>query len=197
MNHHFVKLQAVLLDRDGVINEESGSVLEPAGFHFIAGSAKAVARINKAGWLALVITNQSALARGKMELRNFVEITHVMNLGLANFGAHLDGQYFCPHHPDWHLGKRLSKPWICNCRKPELGLLQRACNAHGILPNEAVMIGDTTKDFEAAHRFGCISIGVRTGHGGLEGTCDRKPNYWFDDLDTAIKWLTAKSITNP
>ncbi len=197
MNHLSSGLLAVLLDRDGVINEEPGPVLEPAEFRMISGSAEAVARINEAGWLALIVTNQAALARGQMELKDFAEITHAMNRSLAEKGASVDGQYLCPHHPDWFQGKKLSEPGTCACRKPETGLLRRACGSHGVLPHEAVMIGDTSKDFEAAYRFGCPSIGVRTGHGGLDGSCDREPDFWFDDLAAAVSWLTSESSTKP
>ena len=65
------KLRAVLIDRDGVINEEPGPILKPEAFRFVPGSIEAVARINQAGWLCLLVTNQAALARGQMDLGNF------------------------------------------------------------------------------------------------------------------------------
>ena len=112
-----------------------------------------------------------------------------MNRKLFLSGARVDAMYFCPHHPDWDAGKKRSSPKNCGCRKPEPGLLEKACRAHGILPSETVMIGDTTRDFEASRRFGCFSIGVRTGHGGQDGTCSTKPDCWQDDLASAVDWL--------
>ena len=108
--------------------------------------------------------------------------------------ARMDAMYFCPHHPDWGAGKKRSSPKNCGCRKPEPGLLEKACRAHGILPSETVMIGDTTKDFEASRRFGCFSIGVRTGHGGQDGTCSTKPDCWQDDLASAVDWLMGGEV---
>ena len=183
------KLRAVLIDRDGVINEEPGPILKPEAFRFVPGSIEAVARINQAGWLCLLVTNQAALARGQMDFAEFSAVTRKMNRELFRSGARMDAMYFCPHHPDWEAGKKRSSPKNCGCRKPEPGLLEKACRAHGILPSETVMIGDTTKDFEASRRFGCFSIGVRTGHGGQDGTCSTKPDCWHDDLASAVDWL--------
>ena len=191
MKQPIPNLRAVLLDRDGVINEEPGPVLNPEQFRFIPGSAKAVALLNDVGWLCLLVTNQAALARGQLDPAGFAAVTRKMNLGFAEHGARINAQYICPHHPDWDSGKPLSKPKPCFCRKPEPGLLRRACREHGILPGQALMIGDTSKDFEAAHRLGCPSIGVRTGHAGRDGTCEREPDYWFADLAAAVNWLVG------
>ena len=73
------KLRAVLIDRDGVINEEPGPILTPEAFCFVPGSIEAVARINQAGWLCLLVTNQAALARGQMDLGEFAAVTKKMN----------------------------------------------------------------------------------------------------------------------
>ena len=124
-----------------------------------------------------------------MELANFAQVTRKMNKVLFDSGARLDAMYFCPHHPEWENRQKLNHPKTCFCRKPEPGLLIRACNTHGIRPNEAIMIGDTTKDFEASQRFGCFSIGVRTGHGGRDGSFGTEPNLWHDDLASAVEWL--------
>ena len=183
------KIRAILLDRDGVVNEEPGPILEPSTFRFIHGSIEAIARINKAGWLCLLVTNQAALARGQMNHADLSAVTQKMNHVLLQGGAHIDAMYFCSHHPEWDCGRKLAQPRPCGCRKPEPGLLHTACGAHGIQPSETVMIGDTTKDFEASRRFGCFSIGVHTGHGGKDGNCKTEPNCWKDDLSSAVDWL--------
>ena len=118
------KLRAVLIDRDGVINEEPGPILKPEAFRFVPGSIEAVARINQAGWLCLLVTNQAALARGQMDLGNFPPLPEneprTVPVGSQD-GRHV----FRPHHPDWDAGKKRSSPKNCGCRKPEPGLLEK------------------------------------------------------------------------
>ena len=80
-----------------------------------------------------------------MDLAEFSAVTRKMNRELFRSGARMDAMYFCPHHPDWDAGKKRSSPKNCGCRKPEPGLLEKACRAHGTLPSETVMIGEQPK----------------------------------------------------
>ncbi len=189
MKFSFAKLKAVLLDRDGVINEEPGPILTPGQFIMIPGSADAVARLNRKGLLCIVISNQAAFARGQLDQKTFSAITTKMEEALASAGGRVDAQFYCPHHPDWENGKRREVPGPCGCRKPLHGMLAQAGLEHSFGPEEAVLIGDKTSDFEAAARWGCPSIGVRTGHGGKDGLCAREPEYWARDLDAAVRLL--------
>ena len=106
----FNNLRVVLLDRDGVINEEPGPILTPEQFVMIPKSAAAVARLNAEGFRCFVITNQAAFARGDLSESEFQAITDKMQYELHKAGAHLDGQYYCPHHPDWENGERREVP---------------------------------------------------------------------------------------
>ena len=107
-------MRVILLDRDGVINQEPGPILTPEQFIMIPKSSDAVARINAQGWKCFVITNQAAIARGDLNQAVFQEITDKMHHELQKSGARIDGQYFCPHHPDWENGKRLTEPKQCS-----------------------------------------------------------------------------------
>jgi D-glycero-D-manno-heptose 1,7-bisphosphate phosphatase len=158
--HSFNKLRIVLMDRDGVINQEPGPILTSEQFVMIPNSASAVSRINAKGWLCFVITNQSAFARGDLSEPVFQTITDKMHLELEKSGAHIDGQYFCPHHPDWENGKRRMAPKRCACRKPGTLLLEQVSAEYGFSPEEAVLIGDSTSDFAAAANWGTCSIRV-------------------------------------
>ncbi len=189
----FSRLRVILLDRDGVINQEPGPILNPDQFAMIPRSAEAVARINKKGWKCFVITNQAAIARGDLTKEVFEQITKKMHLELQMVGAHIDGQYFCPHHPDWKNGRRQTNSLPCLCRKPGTGMLEKASSDHGFVPQEAVFIGDTTTDFVAAADWGTSSIGVRTGNGGQDGKTSVFPNYWSDDLWSAVDFLLKNS----
>ncbi len=90
----FSKLRVILIDRDGVINHETGPILNPDQFAMIPGSADAVAKINAKGWKCFVITNQAAIARGDLSEDVFQQITNKMYLELKKSGAQIDGQYF-------------------------------------------------------------------------------------------------------
>ena len=185
----FSRLRVILLDRDGVINHEPGPILNPEQFVMIPGSADAVARINSQGWKCFVITNQAAIARGDLNPDVFGQITDKMHRELQKSGAHIDGQYFCPHHPDWKNSRRQTSPVPCLCRKPGTQMLEQASSEHDFVQEEAVFIGDTTTDFAAAAEWGTCSIGVRTGGAGKDGKMSIDPDYWLDDLWSAVDFL--------
>ena len=182
-------LSVILLDRDGVINKEPGPILSPTQFLMIPRSAAAVARINARGWRCFVITNQSAIARGDLSESVFQTITDKMCLELGKSEAHIDGLYYCPHHPDWENGQRRTVSIACTCRKPGTLLLEKAAAEHGFSKEEAVLIGDSTSDFAAAAKWGACSIGVRTGHAGQDGKISTKPDHWKADLWEAVEFL--------
>lgn len=189
----FTKLRAVLLDRDGVLNEEPGPPLTPEEFVWIPGSAEAVALLNRQGWLVTLVTNQSVFARGRLTESGLAAIHQKMRKELAEVGGKVDGIFYCPHHPKWENGRLRTAPAPpCGCRKPEPGLLAQAGAAFGFMPDEAVLIGDKTSDFEAAVRWGCPNIGVRTGYAGSDGNCDRSPDVWAEDLSSAVEWLLGQ-----
>ena len=185
----FSRLRVILIDRDGVINHEPGPILNPDQFVMIPGSADAVAKINAKGWKCFVITNQAAIARGELSEDVFEQITNKMHLELNKSGAQIDGQYFCPHHPDWKNGRMRKNPVSCLCRKPGTRMLEQASSEHDFVPEEAVFIGDTTTDFAAASDWGTFSIGVRTGWAGEDGKMSVFPDYWSDDLKSAVDFL--------
>ena len=187
------KLRVILLDRDGVINQEPGPILTPEQFVMIPKSAAAVARLNAKGWQCFVITNQAAFARGDLSETVFQTITAKMVSELEKSGAHIDGQYYCPHHPDWKNGQRIKEPKPCACRKPGTLLLEQAAAEHGFSAAESVLIGDSIGDFAAAAKWGTCSIGVRTGHAGQDGKASAEPDYWKADLWDAVEFLLENS----
>lgn len=186
-------LKAVFVDRDGVINQEPGPILTPDQFVWIPGSIEAIARINAQGWLCIVVSNQSAFARGTLTQANFDAIHDKMQKDLQRHNAHIDGMYYCPHYPRWEAGwiKALCIP--CECRKPGTKMFAEASRQHGFTPAEAVFIGDCSTDFEAAKRWGMRSIGVRTGYAGRDGKSDVQPDGWAEDLLDAATYLTTRT----
>lgn len=153
---------AVFLDRDGTINEEVGYLDRLEKLRLVPGAAEAIRLINESGMKAVVVTNQSGVARGIFDEAFVAEVHARLREMLGEHGAVLDGVYFCPHHPTEGRGRYLRS---CDCRKPSPGLLLRAAEELSLDPERSTMIGDTLKDIEAAARIGARGILVRTGYG--------------------------------
>ena len=135
-------IRAIFFDRDGVLNEEVGYLYEVEKFKWIDGARDAIKFCNERGILAVVVTNQSGIARSFYTAQNVDALHDFMQKNLAQIGAHIDGFYYCPHHPDFS-GE-------CDCRKPKPGLILRACEDFKINPAEAILFGDSKRDIEAA-----------------------------------------------
>jgi D,D-heptose 1,7-bisphosphate phosphatase len=182
---------AVFLDRDGTINEEVGYLDRLENLRLIPGASEAIRRINAGGMKAVVVTNQSGVARGLYD-EAFVKKTHArLRELLRREGAHLDGLYFCPHHPSEGRGEYL-RP--CDCRKPAPGLFLLAAEELRLDLSLSWMIGDTLKDIEAGVRAGTKGILVRTGYGEAElrklgETGIVQPVHIAGDLLAAVRWI--------
>ncbi len=148
---------AVFLDRDGTINVEVNYLHCPADVELIAGVGPAIARLNRAGLLVVVVSNQAGIARGFYEAADVAAVHTHMTMLLRQSGAKIDGWYYCPHHPDFTPA--------CSCRKPLPGMLLQAALDLKIDLKASWMIGDTRGDIEAGKAAGCRSILVRTGYG--------------------------------
>ncbi len=174
-------MRLVLLDRDGVINRDSANYIRQLDdWQPIPGSLDAIARLSAQGWPIAICTNQSGVARGLVS-RSVVDAIHQqLRTQVAARGGRVVDFFVCPHTDE--AG--------CACRKPAPGLLQQACEAFGIAPGEAVFIGDSTRDLEAAGRAGVRPVLVRTGHGArvLAGDCAQGVES-FPDLASAADAL--------
>ena len=139
--------RAIFFDRDGVLNEEVGYLWQIEKFKWIDGAREAIKFCNERGLLAVVVTNQSGIARGFYTARD-VDILHdFMQRSLAEVGAHIDAFYYCPHHPK---GVVEEFSVVCDCRKPKPGMILRACKELDIDPAQSILIGDTERDIGAA-----------------------------------------------
>jgi D-glycero-D-manno-heptose 1,7-bisphosphate phosphatase len=163
------RVRAVFLDRDGVINEDEGYTHTPDAFRFVPGAPGAVGWLNRQGWLAIVVTNQSGIGRGYYSEAEFVGFTRWIEARLADAGAHLDATYYCPHHPSDAEGAYRIR---CACRKPEPGMLKAALADFGLDPRRCLMVGDKQSDMEAASACGVPSL-LYTG-GDLEAALRRR-----------------------
>jgi D-glycero-D-manno-heptose 1,7-bisphosphate phosphatase len=157
--------RAVFLDRDGTINVEKDYLHRVEDFLFIKGAPEAIRRLNVAGFLVIVVTNQSGVARGYFPREAVCRLhEHIQHL-LQGCDAVIDGFYVCPHHPEKGQGEYRVD---CDCRKGAPGMLLQAARDHGIDLQRSWMIGDKLADIEAGMAAGCRSILVRTGYGAVE-----------------------------
>ncbi len=174
----------VLLDRDGVLNEDRRDFVKtPGELVLIPGAAEAVARLNRAGARVAVVTNQSCVGRGILGLDMLERIHRHLRDELGRAGAHLDDLIFCA-----------DAPWAAtDSRKPAPGMLRQAMRRFGAVPADTVMIGDSLRDLQAAAAAGCRRILVRTGHGRdtqAEGLpSDVLPVAVYESLPDAVEVL--------
>ncbi len=182
---------AVFLDRDGTINEQMGYINHICRFILLPGAAQAIRRLNEAKIPVVVISNQSGLARGYFPEELLEEVHEKMKRLLAQEGAHVDGIYICPHHPE---AKEEHLRVSCSCRKPKPGLVLQAAEELGLDPAGSFVVGDRWSDIKTAVNCGAQSILVRTGYGrgdeqyiGPQQTV--QPDHRADDLSSAVEWI--------
>lgn len=170
----------VLLDRDGTINVERHYLSSPSQVELLPGSIEGLRRIRELGLPAVVLTNQSAIARGTLKPETLHEIHDRLNSLLDEHGLRPEAIYVCPHLPDDK----------CLCRKPEPGLAQRAAADFGADLSSSFVIGDNVCDIELGRRIGATAILVRTGYGAqVLSETSTVPDYVVEDLTEAAKLI--------
>ena len=173
------------MDRDGTINEEVGYLSRINQLKIFSSTFAAIRMINESGMKAVVITNQSGVARGFFD-EDFVTTVHArISEMLQEKGAFIDRFYYCPHHPTEGNGVYKIN---CGCRKPEPGMFLKAAEEMDINLSSSYMIGDMPKDMQAARSAGVKGILVRTEYEGniiSAGT----PVYIAQDILDAVRWI--------
>ena len=181
--------RAVFLDRDGTINEEVVYLCSAEQFKLLPGAGEAIRILNQTGWLVIVVTNQSALARGYFTAEELALVHQKMKAALDREGSRVDGVYVCPHHPDDG----------CPCRKPRTALFEQAAQEFNVDFSTSYAVGDKMTDLLPGARLGCRTILVLTGH-GLEQLENRdqwevEPDCIASDLLSAVRWILAETET--
>ncbi|NQV70623.1 MAG: D-glycero-beta-D-manno-heptose 1,7-bisphosphate 7-phosphatase [Pseudohongiella sp.] len=149
-------MKVVVLDRDGVINQDSDNYIKSADEWLpIDGSIDSIAALSKSGYKVVVATNQSGIGRNLFDEDTLAQIHHKLYSMVEESGGLLDGIFYCPHTPEQH----------CLCRKPGTGLLEQIETAFSCSLAGSYFVGDSYKDVQAALAFGCKPILVRTGKG--------------------------------
>jgi len=190
-----VKRPAVFIDRDGTINEQMGYINHISRFSILPRSAEAIRLLNNKGYLAIVVSNQSGVARGYFPVELVNQVNEYMCDLLRAENAKIDGIFFCPHHPH---GSVPEYSLSCDCRKPKTGLIEKACKDFDIDLKRSFVIGDTYADIEMSYRANVNGILVKTGYGRGEieyavAYKDSKPTHISMDLFEAVQWIISQS----
>jgi len=190
---------AVFLDRDGTINEQMGYINHISRFHLLPGVASAIRVLNENNIPVVVVTNQSGLARGYFPEELLAAVHEKMKALLAEHGAHVDGIYVCPHHPE---AKREEYRVACDCRKPKTGLLLRAALDMGLDLAASFVVGDRWSDLKTAEACGAAPVLVLTGYGRGDAqyigpTQVVQPAYVGADLTAVVQWILMRMKNTP
>ena len=161
------KNKAVFFDRDGTLNVDIAYLHRPEDFIWIEGAKEAIKYVNDKGYLAILVTNQSGVARGYYPEEDIKTVYDWMNKELAKIGAHLDALFYCPHHPQ---GKIPAYTQSCKCRKPDTGMVDEACERFHIDRSKSYLVGDSERDMECARKAG-VQGGRFTGGNLLDCVC--------------------------
>jgi D-glycero-D-manno-heptose 1,7-bisphosphate phosphatase len=145
----------LLLDRDGVINEDSHYLHDPKDLVVIPGVVETIAAINRQGIPVAVVTNQAGIGRGKYDVQAYQSVNRAIEEQLRTGAARVDAWYFCPHRPDAD----------CPCRKPRPGMLLAAARDLELDLSRSLLVGDKVSDLEAGRAVGATTVLVRTGYG--------------------------------
>ena len=148
MLHHIT----VFLDRDGTLNEDAGYITSPDALILFPGVGEAIARLKEGGSRVILVTNQSAIARGLINKDDLHRIHRKLESKLKEDGGWLDGIFYCPHHPDD----------VCACRKPNPGLVNQATKQFGLNLSRSYLVGDKMIDMQLANRVGSKAVLVTT-----------------------------------
>ena len=177
-------MQLIILDRDGVINEDSDAFIKsPSEWKPVRGSLEAIARLHRAGWRVVVATNQSGIARKLFDLDTLARIHETMHGRVIETGGLIEAVFFCPHGPDDR----------CSCRKPLPGMFHDIAARLRIKLQDVPAVGDSLRDIQAAQAAGATPLLVRTGKGSATvNHPDLDPSVpVYNDLYAAVDHLLA------
>jgi len=189
---HILDGVTVFLDRDGTLNDDPGYLKVAADLKLLAGVGPALARLKKAGAKLVVVTNQSGVGRGLMTLKDLEAVNARLQGLLEQEDAALDAIYFCPHHPDD----------ACRCRKPNVGMVERAVSELQLDLRRSYLIGDHARDIQLAHRVGAKAILLAPTPVDAQ-MLDRlkveeaMPNALAKSMVEAVDWILEDVRTHP
>ncbi len=179
-------IQALLIDRDGVLIKDAGFVHKIEDFEFYPLVIEALQLLDKQTKI-IIITNQAGIANGIFTEIEYFAFRDFLHAQFNKNGIHITAEYFCPHHP-----KGIVVPYnvSCSCRKPATALFEQAIKDHHLTPSKCWTIGDMRRDILAGQKVGIKGILVKTGFGGQSGSGDEVvPDYVAEDLYDAVQYI--------
>lgn len=180
----------IFLDRDGTINQEVGYLCSKEQIKILDGAAEGIRKWNENGFLVIMVSNQSGIARGYFSMETAQQINTEIIKRLKSKGARIDDVYLCPHHKEGIIPEYAV---CCTCRKPLPGMIWKARDQYQIDLSQSYMIGDKESDLAAARNAGCRGILVMTGYGEQEvHNIAEKPYYIAKNLDDAAQMITGR-----
>ena len=185
---------AIFMDRDGTLVEEVNLLHRPEDLMLFPFSSSAIKEVNHSEYLAFLITNQPVVARNLCGIEDVKSIHNKLETLLGRDHAFLNDIYFCPHHPDGgYPEENVAFKIICDCRKPNTGMINRAVEEYNIDIKSSWLIGDTTMDIQTGVNAGMQTILLlKTGKGGRDGKFSASPDFIFDDLKGAVDFILQK-----
>jgi D-glycero-D-manno-heptose 1,7-bisphosphate phosphatase len=175
-----MKRPAIFLDRDGVIIEEKHFLIDASQIEFVPGAIDALKSLD--GYLKIVISNQSGVARGFFTGDDVKKFQSILAAILTENGIQIDSWRFCPHGPDDN----------CQCRKPKPGMILDEAQKFSVDLSKSWMIGDKRSDIAAGKTAGVKTILVKTGYGGSEPDSEQvEPDFKVDDLKKAVEIILS------
>ena len=178
-------MTVVFMDRDGVINENRDDYVRSVDdLVFLPGALESLARLRQAEIPVVVVSNQAGVGRGLLDPEELQRINETMCRAISESGGEIRGVYCCIHRKDEG----------CDCRKPEIGLLRRACEDHGLSLDDSYLIGDGESDMEAGRKAGCVTILVLSGRSSAEDVANwrAKPDHIVSDLSAAVDFILVR-----
>ncbi len=173
--------RAVFFDRDGTIVKGVEYLRSPDELALLPSAAEAIKAFNERGYLTIIVTNQSGIARGYFTEERLGEIHHRLLEILSREGARIDAIYYCPHLAD---GTVEAYSVDCRCRKPKPGMLEKAAREHDIDLAKSIMIGDTPADITAGKAAGCRTVLIKPAENGFN--LPENPDLIVEDLMGAV-----------
>jgi D-glycero-D-manno-heptose 1,7-bisphosphate phosphatase len=176
---------AVFLDRDGTLIRDVGHLHRRDQVEILPRVAAAIRLLRAEGFLVVVVTNQSAVARGRLTEDELCHIHEDLKARLSRDDAHLDGIYYCPHHPTEGIGVYLAG---CDCRKPNTGMVAKAAAELGLDPSRSYVVGDQARDMELADRIGAKGVRIAGEMTAGDKSADSR-HAVVSDLWQAAQWI--------
>ncbi len=184
-------IKAVFLDRDNTIIEDKGYTHKTEDLHFLPKAINGLKILHEAGYLLIIVTNQSGIARGMYTEQQYNEFKENMHAKLLQQGIMIKDEFFCPHHPEKGVGEYKID---CDCRKPKPGMLEKAIQQHNLDRKQSWTIGDKAADIEAGLKAGTRCIGIISRESTKEELASAGAEYVCNNLEEAAQYILEKDL---